>query len=395
MGHFGRAPIQLAWNCFVLPCLALNYLGQGALVLSSASAAANPFFRMAPAWALLPLVLLATAATVIASQALISGAYSLTMQAIQMGYLPRIQVKHTCDEASGQIYIPRVNTLLGAACLALVVAFRSSSALASAYGIAVTLTMLTTTALFYCAARRIWRWKAAPTIALCSIFGLVETSFFASNVLKIVHGGWLPLAIGGLLFYSMTTWKMGRDNIRKRLQMTMQFDQFVASIGLAGLLDEAHGPHRVRGTAVFLASSPTGTPIALLNNLKHNHVIHERNILLTFVTARTPYWTNGSTRLEITRLTEHFLRVTAHFGFMEVPTIDKIAEAAAAQDFDLNPERTTFFLGRETLSPSAGKGLSRLRLAVFQFMSRNAQNAADFFQLPANRTIEIGFPVEI
>ncbi len=394
MGHFGRVPIQLAWNSFVFPCLALNYLGQGALVLSSPAAAGNPFFRMAPAWALWPLVLLATAATVIASQALISGAYSLTMQAVQLGYLPRIQVNHTCDEASGQIYIPRVNALLAIACVALVIGFGSSSALASAYGIAVTLTMLTTTALFYCAARRLWRWKPLPTIALCSLFGLVEVFFFASNVLKIIHGGWLPLAIGGVLFYGMTTWKMGREYIRNRLQAMMQFDQFVASISLSGLLMESNGPHRVRGTAVFLASSPTGTPIALLNNLKHNHVIHERNILLTFLTERAPYWTSAS-RLEITEIDEHFFRVTAHFGFMEVPTIEKIAQAAADQNFDFYPERTTFFLGRETFVPARASGLSKLRLAVFRFMNRNAQNAADFFQLPSNRTIELGFPVEL
>jgi KUP system potassium uptake protein len=224
---------------------------------------------------------------------------------------------------------------------------------------------------------------------------MVELCFFASNLLKVVHGGWLPLAIGGVLFYGMTTWKMGRDRIRARLLSTMPFDQFVASISLSGLLDEAHSPHRVRGTAVFLAGSPTGTPIALLNNLKHNHVIHERNILLTFATERTPYWADGRPRLEVTEINSHFFRVTAHFGFMEVPTIGKIAEAAAAQSFELHPERTTFFLGREALAPATGKGLPKLRLAVFRFMSRNAQNAADFFQLPNNRTIEIGFPVEI
>jgi KUP system potassium uptake protein len=395
MGHFGRAPIQLAWNFFVFPSLALNYLGQGALVLSSPEAASNPFFRMAPGWALWMLVLLATAATVIASQALISGAYSLTLQAIQMGYLPRIQVMHTSDEESGQIFIPRVNVLLAVVCVALVVAFRSSSALASAYGVAVTLTMLTTTALFYCVATRVWRWNLAPTIALCGLLGLVETSFFASNVLKLVHGGWLPIVIGGILFYGMTTWKIGREHIRSRLQSTMQFDQFVASIELSGLLADENRPHCVRGTAVFLASSPLGTPIALLNNLKHNRVIHERNILLTFVTERVPYWADEKPRLEITVMNDRFFRVVAHFGFMEIPTIEKIAASAAAQNFDLRPNRTTFFLGRETLVPSKGKALSRQRRTVFRLMSRNAENAADFFQLPSDRTVEIGFPVEL
>jgi KUP system potassium uptake protein len=394
MGHFGRAPIRLSWNLFVFPSLALNYLGQGALVLSSPSATANPFFRLAPQWALWFLVVLATAATVIASQALISGAYSLTMQAIQMGYLPRLQVKHTSDKESGQIYIPRVNILLAAVSVALVVAFRSSSALASAYGIAVTLTMLTTTALFFWVASRVWRWNIVLAVAVCAVLGGVEASFFSSNILKVAHGGWLTIAIGGIVFYAMTTWKIGREQIRKRLQSTMQFDQFVASIELSGLLAHELSPHRVRGTAVFLASSPVGTPMALLNNLKHNRVIHERNILLTFLTERVPYWA-GKPRLEITAIGEHFLRVIAHFGFMELPTIDKIADACRAQNLELRLDKTTFFLGRETLVPSKAKGLSKLRRALFRFMSRNAENAADFFQLPSDRTVEIGFPVEL
>jgi KUP system potassium uptake protein len=395
MGHFGRAPIQLSWNFFVFPALALNYLGQGALVLSWPGAATNPFFLLAPQWALGFFVVLATAATVIASQALISGAFSLTLQAVQMGYLPRIQIMHTSDKESGQIYIPRVNILLAIVCVTLVVSFGASSALASAYGIAVTLTMLTTTALFFWIASRVWRWPIAFAVTLCSILGVVELSFFASNVLKIAHGGWLPIAIGGVLFYGMTTWKIGREQIRKRLQSTMQFDQFVASIELSGLLADELSPHRVRGTAVFLASSPVGTPVALLNNLKHNRVIHERNILLTFLTERVPYLPDGKPRLEITPFGDRFFRVIAHFGYMEIPTIETIADAAKTQNFDLRPEKTTFFLGRETLVPSKGKGLSKLRRIVFRLMSRNAENAADFFQLPSDRTIEIGFPVEL
>jgi KUP system potassium uptake protein len=395
MGHFGRTPIQLSWNFFVFPALALNYLGQGALVLSSPAAATNPFFRLAPQWALWFFVVLATAATVIASQALISGAFSLTLQAVQMGYLPRIQVMHTSDRESGQIYIPRVNILLAIVCVTLVVAFGASSALASAYGIAVTLTMLTTTALFFWIASRVWRWPVALAVSLCVILGVVELSFFASNILKIAHGGWLPIAIGGALFYAMTTWKIGREQIRKRLQSTMQFDQFVASIELSGLLADELSPHRVRGTAVFLASSPVGTPVALLNNLKHNRVIHQRNILLTFLTDRVPYLPDGKPRLEITTFSDRFFRVIAHFGYMEIPTIETIAAAAKSQDFDLRPEKTTFFLGRETLIPSKGEGLSKLRRALFRLMSRNAENAADFFQLPSDRTVEIGFPVEL
>jgi len=276
-----------------------------------------------------------------------------------------------------------------------VVAFGTSSALASAYGIAVTLTMLTTTALFFWMASRVWRWNITLTIPLCILLGVVEASFFAANVLKFAHGGWLPIAIGGILFYGMTTWKMGREQIRKRLQSTMQFDQFVASIELSGLLADELSTHRVRGTAVFLASSPVGTPVALLNNLKHNRVIHERNILLTFLTERVPYLADGNPRLEITAIGDRFFRVVAHFGYMEIPTIDKIAEAARTQDFDLRPDWTTFFLGRETLVPSKSQGLSKLRRAVFRLMSRNAENAADFFQLPSDRTVEIGFPVEL
>lgn len=395
MGHFGRAPIQLSWNFFVFPALALNYLGQGALVLSSPGAATNPFFLLVPQWALGFFVVLATAATVIASQALISGAFSLTLQAVQMGYLPRIQIMHTSDKESGQIYIPRVNILLAIVCITLVLSFGASSALASAYGVAVTLTMLTTTALFFWIASRVWRWPIVFAVTLCSILGVVEVSFFAANVLKVTHGGWLPIAIGGVLFYGMTTWKIGREQIRKRLQSTMQFDQFVASIELSGLLANELSPHRVRGTAVFLASSPVGTPVALLNNLKHNRVIHERNILLTFLTERVPYLPDGKPRLEITPFGDRFFRVIAHFGYMEIPTIEKIADAARTQDFDLRPEKTTFFLGRETLVPSKGKGLSKLRRTLFRLMSRNAENAADFFQLPSDRTVEIGFPVEL
>ena len=394
MGHFGRVPIQLAWNFFVLPALALNYLGQGALVLTSPSTASNPFFLLAPSWALWPMVLLATLATIIASQALISGAFSLTTQAMQMGYLPRMQVLHTSDQTHGQIYIPHLNYAIGIACISLVIGFRSSSALASAYGIAVTLTMLTTTSLFYFAARRVWKWKAAPTIAICSIFGLVESVFFASNALKVFHGGWLPLLIGCVLFYLMTTWKMGRNCIRKQFELAMPLKEFVASINLSGILSQSHSPYRVKGTAVFFTSSPVGTPNALLQNLKHNHVIHERNIILNIVSDRVPYC-ERQCRIDLTSLDGCFFQVTAHFGFMEFPTITEIVAAAALQNFEINPEKTTFFLGRETLVPTRNKGLGRCRQAAFIVMSRNAQNAAEFFKLPSNRTVEIGLPVEI
>lgn len=394
MGHFGRIPIQLAWNFFVLPALALNYLGQGALVLSSPETAGNPFFLLAPSWALWPMVLLATLSTIIASQALISGAFSLTTQAMQMGYLPRMQVMHTSHEASGQIYIPQLNRALGVACIGLVLGFQSSSALASAYGIAVTLTMLITTTLFYFAARRLWKWKAAPTFLLCLVFGTIELIFFASNALKIVHGGWLPLLIGCGLFYLMTTWKMGRNCIRKQFELALPLKEFVASINLSGILSEQHSPYRVKGTAVFFTGSPVGTPNALLQNLKHNHVIHERNIILNIVSDRVPYC-DRCNRINVHSIDGCFFQVSAHFGFMEYPTISEIVAAAAVQNLEIKPERTTFFLGRETLVPTGKKGLGRWRRAAFIVMSRNAQNAAEFFQLPSNRTVEVGLPVEI
>ena len=394
MGHFGLRPIRAAWNVFVLPSLALNYLGQGALVLSDPKAADNPFYMMAPSWALWPLVILATTATIIASQALISGAFSLTMQGIQMGYIPRMRVLHTSDEASGQIYIPQVNLALAVACISLVLGFQSSSALASAYGIAVTLTMLTTTALFYFATRRIWHWKKAPAFALCALFATVEIAFFSSNALKVLHGGWLPLLIGAVLFYAMTTWNQGRDYIRDQLRHTMPLTEFLASINLSGLLSPILSPYRVKGTAVFLSGSPTGTPNALLQNLKHNHVIHERNIVLTIVTDRVPY-RDPETRVEIEPMECSFFRVVAHFGFMEFPTIAEVVSAARVNGLDIDPEKTTFFLGRESLSPVQGKGLSRLRKSVFSVMSRNAEDAGEFFRMPTNRTIEIGLPVEI
>jgi KUP system potassium uptake protein len=340
------------------------------------------------------MVLLATLATIIASQALISGAFSLTTQAMQMGYLPRMQVLHTSRDASGQIFIPQLNYAIAVACISLVVGFQSSSALASAYGIAVTLTMLTTTSLFYFAARRVWKWKAVPTLAICATFGLIESTFFASNALKVLHGGWLPLLIGAVLFYLMTTWKIGRNHIRKQFVLALPLPEFVASINLSGVLAECHSPYRVKGTAVFFASSLGGTPNALLQNLKHNHVIHERNVILNIVSEHVPYCERCD-RIEITSLDGCFFQMVAHFGFMEIPTIDEIVTASAQRHFEITPERTTFFLGRETLVPTRSKGLGRCRQAAFIVMSRNAQNAAEFFRLPSNRTIEIGLPVEI
>ena len=287
LGHFGRSPIRRAWNLIVLPALALNYLGQGALVLTQPDAARSPFFLLAPSWLLGPMVVLSTAATIIASQALICGVFSLTMQAMQMGYLPRMRVLHTNETASGQIYLPKVNLLLAVACVALVLGFRSSSALASAYGVAVTLTMLTTTSLFYFASRRLWGWSRLRAALVCGLFGMIEVAFFASNALKILHGGWLPLTIGALLFYVMTTWKMGRRFVEEQHRETsMPVAQFAEAAGSTSA--GARRPVRVEGTGVFLTHSLVSTPGALVRNLKHNRVLHERVIVLTVLTDHVP-----------------------------------------------------------------------------------------------------------
>ncbi|MBE2205367.1 MAG: potassium transporter Kup [Chthoniobacterales bacterium] len=393
MGHFGRIPIRTAWRFVVLPSLALNYLGQGALVLANPAAAENPFYLLAPGWATLPLVILATMATVIASQALISGVFSLTTSAIQMGYLPRIQIFHTNYEKSGQIYIPAINTALAAACITLVIVFKSSSALAAAYGIAVTLTMLATTLLFYCVARRNWGWSLPHALGVCLIFAFIEILFLSSNLLKLLHGGWITVVIGGAIFYLMTTWKIGRTFVREKSANALSLPDFIESISMSGVLNPAFAPHRVSGTAVFLSASPNVTPGALTYNLTHNHVLHERNIVLTITLEKIPYVAE-SERVEVRNLSEGFLQVFAKFGFMEVPTIKKIVAGLKAKDIELHPDKCTFFLGRETLIKSQ-VGLSPLRARVFIAMARNAQNAAQFFRLPSNRTVEIGKQFDI
>jgi len=395
MGHFGRIPIRTAWNFIVLPALMLNYLGQGALILSAPTPENidNPFFRIAPEWAMPLLVLIATLASVIASQGLISGVFSLTTAAMQMGYLPRIQISHTSHETSGRIYIPAINFALALACITLVVSFQSSTKLAAAYGIAVTMTMMATTCLFYIVAQRHWGWSKPLALAVCAVFGAIELAFFASNLLKVAHGGWLPLCIGAVIFYLMTTWKMGRTYIRSHIGDALTLPCFVDSIAMSGVLDPRLSPHRVKGTAIFLSSTPEITPHSLSYNLTHNHVLHERNIVLTISPARVPVVPDDQ-KLTIVELPENFYQITAKFGFMEVPTIQTIVEQATARDIEINVDKSTFFLGRETLVRT-NKGLSRWREAAFIAMSKNAQNAAQFFRLPSSRTIEIGKQVEI
>jgi len=389
VGHFGARPIRLAWFCIVLPGLFLNYLGQGALVLHEPKSIENPFYLLAPHWALYLLVGLSTAATVIASQALISGAFSLTVQAIQLGYLPRMAVKHTSSRERGQIYIPHVNWALMLACSGLVLGFQSSSNMAAAYGIAVTLTMLSTTVLFYFAARRLWGWDALRALLVCSLFLVVESAFFSANLLKVFSGGWVPLVMGLVIFLLMATWKKGRQLVWARLRpASMPLEMFLDSIESSQKLS------RVPGTALFMTANPEGTPIALLHNLKHNKVLHERNIILTILTDEVPQ-VSPDKRIETEKLGSGFHRLIAHYGFMEEPNVPELLAVAALDSEHVDLNRTTFFLSRETVVPNKSVAMARWRQWLFALMSRNAQSASSFYRIPANRVVELGMQVEI
>jgi KUP system potassium uptake protein len=389
VGHFGARPIRIAWFCIVLPGLFLNYLGQGAMVLHDPKSIENPFYLLAPHWALYLMVGLATAATVIASQALISGAFSLTIQAIQLGYLPRMAVKHTSSLERGQIYMPHINWALMVACIGLVLGFHSSSNMASAYGIAVTLTMLSTTVLFYFAARRLWEWSATRAALVCSLFLAVETAFFAANLLKVLNGGWFPLVMGLLIFVLMATWKKGRRLVWDKLRP--------ASMPLEMFLDDIDGSKRlprVPGTALFMTANPEGTPIALLHNLKHNKVLHERNVILTILTDEVPQ-VSAEKRLDLEKLGSGFHRIIAHYGFMEEPNVPELLAAAPLDGEPINLNATTFFLSRETILPHRSGSMVQWRQWLFALMSRNAQSASTFYRIPANRVVELGMQVEI
>jgi KUP system potassium uptake protein len=392
LGHFGRRPIALAWYWVVFPSLLLNYLGQGALVLRDPAAHESPFFHLVPGWLLWPLIVLATAATVIASQALISGAFSLTMQAVQMGYVPFINIRHTSHEEHGQVYIPQINTLLAIGCIGLVISFRSSDALASAYGIAVTLAMIATTLLFYFAARRVWSWSVCRAGALCAVFLAAEGSFLAANGTKVMEGGWLPMLIGASVFLLMSTWKKGRHLLRVNSPQTLSLRDLIVSTTALGR--ESGLPGRVPGTALFLSARPEGAPMSLLHNLKHNRVLHERNIVLTVVTDRVPYVRRAS-RVKIRALPENSFRISAHFGFMETPAMREIIASCETQKFVIEEQKTSFFLGLETIVCTNKPSMVRWRKHLFAAMSRHAQKPAEFFKLPVNRVIELGQRVEI
>jgi KUP system potassium uptake protein len=389
VGHFGTRPIRLAWFLIVLPGLFLNYLGQGALVLRDSSAVENPFFLLCPRWALYPMVGLSTVATVIASQALISGAFSLTIQAIQLGYLPRMVVKHTSSEERGQIYLPHVNWALMVACITLVLGFRTSDNMASAYGIAVTLTMISTTVLFFFASRRLWNWSIPHALFVCGIFAVVEGAFFCANMLKVFSGGWVPLAMGLIIFVLMATWKKGRHLVWSKLgPSAMPLEMFLDN------LENSKRLPRVPGSALFMTANPEGTPIALLHNLKHNKVIHERNLILTVVTDEVPQ-VNPEKRLEVDSLGGGFHRLVAHYGFMEEPNVPDLLKLAKLDGQPLDLNKITFFFSRETLIPTRSVSMARWRQWLFALMSRNAQSASSFYRIPANRVVELGMQVEI
>ena len=388
MGHFGRRPIRIAWFGLVLPALFLNYLGQGAMLINTPEAAVNPFYLLAPRWALLPLVVLATMAAIIASQALISGAFSLTRQAIQLGYSPRLDIQYTSPHQQGQIYIPYVNWLLMISTVGLVIGFRSSSALAAAYGIAVTSTMVITTLLAYLVARRSWGVRRLVAGSLASFFLVIELGFFSANVIKIPHGGWFPLVVGAMIYLLLSTWKKGRSLLASRLRERLYpFDRFMQDITQTP-------PHRVPGTAVFMTSNLIGTPPTLLHNLEHNQVLHERVVLLTVVTSDVPH-VDEDERLSVETLGQGFYRVTLRYGFMEEPDVPAALANGAARGLPLEAKKMTFFLGLETLLSTHREGMTRWREQLFAVMSRNAVRATSFFRIPPERVVELGMQIEL
>ncbi len=388
MGHFGAAPIRRAWLYFVMPALVLNYFGQGALVLEEPLAVKNPFFLLAPGWALFPLVILATAAAIIASQAVISGAFSLTRQAVQMGYSPRLKILHTSDREIGQIYVPFINWSLFVAVSLLMLGFRSSDNLAAAYGIAVTMAMLIDSLLIYFVMRRLWKWSRPVALLITVPLATIDFAFLASNSLKIPEGGWFPILIGLVVFTLLTTWKRGRMVLMSRLaEDAMPLAGFVESI-------EASPPTRVQGTAVFLTSTPDRVPHALLHNLKHNKVLHERVVFLTVVTRDVPY-VGVEQRYEIEPLGADFYRMRAYYGFKQDPDVPTLLERCSEQGFVFDMMDTSFFVSRETLIPTKMPGMALWRERLFASMSKNAVKASDFFHVPTNRVVELGTQVEL
>jgi len=388
MGHFGHSAIRRPWLMAVLPALLLNYFGQGALLLAHPEAARNPFYAMAPSWTLIPILILATMATIIASQAVITGSFSLTKQAIQLGYLPRLRIVHTSSTHIGQIYVPMVNWLLIIATIGLVLGFQSSSKLAAAYGVAVTSTMTVTSILFYFVARNKWGWPRFWTLLLLAVFLTVDLSFFFANITKIMHGAWFPLAIGFLVFILLTTWHKGRKILSAQLK-----DKAVTLDRFREMLDSMDAA-RVRGTALFLAGTRDLVPSALLHNLKHNRVVHQQVILLHFMTENVPRVPN-SDKVELRRLGGGFNHVVIRYGFMEELSFDNLLALIDGQGLDVDPETVSVFMGRQRLVVGKTPGMARWRKHLFIRLSGVAQDAALFFRIPMEKVIEVGVPLEL
>jgi KUP system potassium uptake protein len=388
MGHFGTRAIRLAWYSCVFPALLLNYFGQGALLLERPAAISNPFYAMVPSALLYPMVVLATMATVVASQALISGAFSLTRQAVQLGYLPRVTVVHTSGTTEGQIFIPEVNRLLMVACVALVLHFRASGNLASAYGIAVTGTMAITSILAFWVARDHWGWSLLRAGTVLVLLLSVDLSFFASCSAKFATGGWFPLVLGAGMFAVMVTWNRGRTILAEKIKgRTLPLSTFLADI-------DGHKPHRVAGTAVFLSSTRRGTPTVLLHHFKHNKMLHKQVVILSITTDAVP-WVTDAKKVRLKSFPHGFWAVTAHYGFMESPDVNDILRRCRSKGLAAEPAETSFYLGREALYPRRDlPGMAYWRKHLFRFLSRNARSATDFFAIPPNRVVEIGMQIE-
>jgi KUP system potassium uptake protein len=388
LGHFGRKPIQSAWLFFVLPSLLINYFGQGALVLSNPAAIENPFYRMVPETVLLPLIVLATAATVIASQAVITGAFSLVRQAVQLGLLPRFEVRFTSETHAGQIYLPRVNMLLLIGVLLLVLLFRTSSGLASAYGIAVSTTMVADGIMGFVVIWKLWNWKAATAAAVIVPFVVVDMTFFSANLLKLLEGAWVPLLFGAAMAVMIWTWRRGATILTGKTRRTeVPLKDLIKSL-------EKRPPHVVKGTAVFLTSDPNFVPTALLHNLKHNKVLHEHNVILTIETAQTPR-VDPAERVRMENISDKFSTVRLRFGFMESPNVPKALVIARKLGWQFDIMATSFFVSRRSLKPAAQSGMPKWQDHLFIALSRSANDATDYFQIPTGRVVEVGTQVTI
>lgn len=388
MGHFGALPIRVAWYLLVMPALVLNYLGQGAVLIEGGAAVTNPFYALVPGAWLYPMLALATLAAIIASQALISGAYSLTRSAVQLGFFPRVRIVHTSGDTEGQIYVPEINWLLLLLCLALVIGFGTSSRLAAAYGIAVTGTMTMTSVLLFGLARGVWGWSLPAALSLAGCFLVVDLAFLGANLTKVTHGGWVPLVSGAILVAVMTTWRRGREILARYFASGMMpAEMFLADV-------RAHGLPRVPGTAVFMTSNPDGIPPVLLHHVKHNKMLHEQVVLLSITTEQVPAVPFGR-NFEVEELGDGFWRVRARYGFMQTPHVPRLLAVCLAEGLAVDLDDTSYFLGRETLLTGGPSKMARWRKSLFAYLTRNSRPATQFFGLPPNRVVELGAQIEI